>query len=185
MGDPLGNNLSGAGSGFPGGAVTFNLRANGAGKILEGTATFGDSGAIPTLDQIYQAALTVATTSFESGSNVEISVCMNSVEMDLDSGPGKSFIGTWDGSANFISIGAIEGTWSVDDLNIVAGLSSNCAQPLEKRQLHTRLGLSSDRNPPSLQSYQKHRCVSSISSEPSQGEFLATWCASAKTGPRP
>ena len=51
---------------------------------------------------------------------------MNSVEMDLDSGPGKSFIGTWDGSANFISIGAIEGAWSVDDLNIVAGLSSNC-----------------------------------------------------------
>ena len=159
MGDPLGNNLSGAGSGFPGGAVTFNLRANGAGQILEGTATFGDSGAIQTLDQIYQVALTVATTSFESDSNVEISVFMNSVEMELDSGPGKSFIGTWDGSDNFISIGAIDGAWSVDELNIVAGLSSNSAQPLEKRQLHTRLGLSSDRNPPSLQSYQKHRCV--------------------------
>ena len=32
-----------------------------------------------------------------------------------------------DGSDNFISIGAMDGAWSVDDLNIVAGLSSNCA----------------------------------------------------------
>ena len=34
MGYPLGDSLSGAGSGFPDGAVTFNLRANGADQIL-------------------------------------------------------------------------------------------------------------------------------------------------------
>ena len=128
-----GQSASIGGTGFPGtvkSEIAYRLASKlGTGFMFGEGSTFVFD-ADPALGKIYNVVLTVETSSFSEDSTFIANLYIDGVQMDLNGelAAGLSSTGTWDDDdENFISLSAINSTWTVDNIEILAGVAdANC-----------------------------------------------------------